>query len=124
MIRTTRWYPDTCGCCIDYEWDDALDENTRVHIFKALVSRCPEHATWSGKDVFDQVVSENSRKNFTFDIIQKAAPTLQLENYLWWFDKDRNLSINLVGINIDQATRDKVKKACDEKFGARKVKVL
>lgn len=32
-LRTTRWKPDTCGCVIVYEWDDALDENARTHVF-------------------------------------------------------------------------------------------
>lgn len=42
--RVTRWSPDTCGCVLEYEWDDAVDVDARVHVPCAPVSVCSTHA--------------------------------------------------------------------------------
>ncbi len=38
----TRWRPDTCGCVIEYEWDDAEAEEARQHVPKKI-DACPDH---------------------------------------------------------------------------------
>src|SRR5919109_3126343 len=35
-IQTTKWHPDTCGCEIDYQWDDTTPEATRQHTIVAV----------------------------------------------------------------------------------------
>jgi len=123
MKRVTRWSPDTCGCILEYEWDDAEEETARVLSYKRTIKICPEHSALAGKPLYDQVVSENTRKNITFGEIQKAFPKLEAENYLWSFDKDRVLQVSLTGIDVPQATKQGLQTALDSKFGAGKVRV-
>lgn len=64
-IRTTRWEPDTHAVVIDYEWDDAVPAEERVHT--------AVRAWTKGKGgnrphpdpvaLHDQVLTENRRKN-------------------------------------------------------------
>lgn len=124
MKRVTTWSPDTCDCVLEYEWDDAQDENTRIHSFKRIIKACPEHAALAGKPLYDQVISENTRKNITFTEIQKAHPQVTSDNYLWFFDKKRELQISLVGVDLPEAAKQGLQTALDAKFGSRKVKVL
>lgn len=65
VIKTTRWSPDTCGCVIDYTWDDTTDLDTRVHTVSNIVTKCPAHQTLATKEqVYDAVYEkENKRKN-------------------------------------------------------------
>lgn len=42
--RTTRWKPDTCGCTVDYSWDDAVPEADLV-LTCVAVELCPDHAS-------------------------------------------------------------------------------
>lgn len=35
-FRTTRWEPDTCDCVVEYDWDDAVSQDTRVHLFRGV----------------------------------------------------------------------------------------
>jgi hypothetical protein len=37
MIQTTTWRPDTCGCIISYQWDDAVPQATRTHTYHTWV---------------------------------------------------------------------------------------
>lgn len=124
MKRVTRWSPDTCGCVLEYEWDDSQDENTRTHSFKRIIKACPEHAALAGKPHYDQVLLENTRKNIAFDEIQKAHPQVTLDNYLWFFDKDRVLQVSLMGVDLPEAAKRGLQTALDARFGAGKVKVL
>lgn len=124
--RTTRWSPDTCGCVLEYEWDDSEDENTRTHSFKRIIKACPEHTALAGKSHYDQVLSENTRKNITFGEIRKALPKEEItpDNYLWFFDKDRVLQVSLVGVDLPEAAKRGLQTALDARFGAGKAKVL
>ena len=36
-VKTTRWSPDTCGCVLEYSWDDALPQEARVHVYADTV---------------------------------------------------------------------------------------
>lgn len=124
MKRITRWSPDTCGCILEYEWDDAQDENTRTHSFKRIIKTCPEHAVLAGKPHYDQVLSENTRKNIGLNIIQKNHPEVTDDNYLWWFDKGRILQVSLVGITLGTAKGEKLQSDFDKQFGKDKVRLV
>ena len=63
MIRRTRWSPDTCGCIIEFEWDDTVSADARVHTPAALVQQCALHAGQSLQETYDDLVDENPRKN-------------------------------------------------------------
>lgn len=63
MIKRTTWYPDTCDCIIEYEWDDSISENLRVHTV-VNVQRCPIHLNQlSDVACFATVNAENTLKN-------------------------------------------------------------
>lgn len=128
MLRTTRWSPDTCGCILEFEWDDAQDENTRVHSYKKVVKLCAEHDKLGFKDKpdYDQVMSENTRKNTVWGMVktQLNLSDSDLEKYLWWFDGTRILQVSLLGINLTGAQRNKLQSDCNTQFGTNKVKVL
>lgn len=44
MIHTTTWRPDTCGCVLEYKWDDALNEDQRVHTPTENTVYCAAHS--------------------------------------------------------------------------------
>ena len=77
VIKTTLWSPDTCGCQFEYEWDDALPEDTRQHNFKRVAKDCVSHAHLTGnskRDMYDSSLEENRRKNGTIqELLDKAA---------------------------------------------------
>src|SRR3989304_5748981 len=64
-IRTTRWRPDTCGCELEYEWDDSLPEAQRVHTCVRIVRNGPEHSGLIGNValLYSTIDEENKRKN-------------------------------------------------------------
>lgn len=124
MKKVTQWSPDTCGCVLEYEWDDSQDENTRTHSFKRVIKACPEHAALAGQPHYDQVRSENTRKNITFGEIKKAHPQVTAENYLWFWDNGRVLQVSLVGVDLPEAAKQGLQIALDARFGAGKVKIL
>lgn len=89
MKHINRWYPDTCGCVIEYEWDDSEPEDKRTHRVVRFVKVCdahkkflplsaketPEEVLMAQEDkerLFSQVLEENRRKNYVlFEIINK-----------------------------------------------------
>lgn len=122
-MKVTRWSPDTCECILEYEWDETEDEGTRLLAYKKTIKTCPEHGALVGQSLYDQVLSENTRKNFTLGEIQKVSPEADTENYLWFFDKNRILQVSLIGIDVPQATKQELQATLDERFNG-KVKVL
>lgn len=69
MIRRTLWRPDTCACEIEYEWDDALPADQRVHTALRAVP-CPAHAGAPTLDAhYADLMDENPRR-------QRAAARL------------------------------------------------
>ena len=86
-IRVTKWFPDTCGCELDYVWDDAKpDAEGQVVLDKA----CPAHAGKQGADV----LAENRRKNTA---IAQVAQALGVEpaDIGWEWGAKRNLVLRL-----------------------------
>ena len=107
VLQVTRWTPDTCGCVIDLEWDDAVDPKDRVHTAKRILKDCGAHGTRADKhDHLATVLEENQRKNKTFALIQEEDPTFTVDQYEWSFDDERNLRIKLKGtFTADQKAR-------------------
>lgn len=129
MKRTTIWKPDTCKCVIEYEWDDALNEDTRIHEVKNILERCEAHQLTLDEEVFITVEEENRRKNKTIDLIYQnggkkvLTPTEkeqvrffmkasgndgEVPDEIWEpsvkynssFDKNRKLIISVEGLNV------------------------
>lgn len=64
MTKVTRWYPDTCGCVIDLQWDSEAPSDQRVHTPVATTA-CSVHAPHAGKHdaLHAAVLAENQHKN-------------------------------------------------------------
>jgi|SRR5215216_158338 len=85
VIITNRWSPDTCGCELEYTWDNEQNENQRVHNFAKIVKACDAHKdvvppttrdTKQFKKVYDTVLEENQRKNQALTKTLEARPEL------------------------------------------------
>lgn len=75
-IQTTTWRPDTCGCEIDYQWDDTLSEDVRTHDLSAVKNACSEHPGLSDQEIYDAVLHENTTKNVVMGIISDNFPAI------------------------------------------------
>ena len=121
MIRTTTWRPDTCECVLEYSWDDAASEASRVHSFVRVVSFCPAHSLLAGVNLYDAVVSENQRKNRTYAIAEALLVSLTPESRLWYYDSARVLQVVIP--NLTTLQKNQLQSACNTTFGAGRVKV-
>lgn len=129
----TRWTPDTCGCVIEYSWDNETSEDDRIHTFHKLVEKCPEHSgLQKHKDVHDHVLSENQTKNKMELAVYENIPRLQHEStdeqgntqkglhpsikHEWEFigkDGDRHLKSSFKGAFFTKEEKNKLKKVSD-----------
>lgn len=127
MLRTTRWSPDTCGCVLEYEWDDALEGSDRVHTFKKVVKLCPEHERLGlqGKPVYDRVMEENRGKNNAWGLlVQELNLTHEdLAKYVWFFDESRQLQVSVTN-PIAAEKKQEIQDKLDTLLGEGKVKVV
>lgn len=124
VINVTRWYPDTCSCVIEYEWDSEQNEDERVHKFKSIVGVCPDHTSLSGDGLFQSVLKENRMKNMLLPEIQNIVPDFDNDkHYKWSFDKTRTLKVNLAHPYFTSNPNQKktVQDICDTKYGKGKV---
>lgn len=123
MLKTTRWSPDTCDCVLEYEWDDALSENERVHNFKGATHLCEHHKALVAAEAYGQVLSENTRKNQAFGLAKEVKPELELEDYTWSFDANRKLKAGFLG-KLNATEKAAVQAKFDEEFGIDKAEVI
>lgn len=132
MIRKTQWSPDTCGCILEYSWDDTQDENIRVHKFSKVIVLCDYHKTLAPNNAYDQVLSENTRKNMVWGIIEDlktkagekdAIQTITIEDYTWSFDASRKLKVGFLG-KLKAGEKSELQSLCNTKFGVNKVEVI
>ncbi len=126
MLKTTRWSPDTCGCVLEYEWDNALEGSERTHAFKRVVKLCSEHERlgFQGKAAYDQVKSENTGKNRARGLImQELSLTHEdLEKYVWFFNESRQLQVS-VTLPIAVEKKQEIQARLDTVLGAGEAKV-
>lgn len=120
MIKTTTWSPDTCDCIVEYEWDTGVN---RVHTFKSVINTGLEHAALTGATLYEEVVSENRRKNVTQGIAQAIDVNLTAGIYQWAFDANRVLEVSFL-VNVPSAVKEQIQAACDLQFGPAKVVIL
>lgn len=116
MIHTNRWKPDTCGCEILFQWDDA-DPDTITGVASAkdnqdrdiTTKKCPDHDIDDAVQLRDVVLEENQRKNFA---LARAMEVSSLYRTLSQTEKDTvALFAKVKGENIeipDQVLRDGV----------------
>lgn len=124
MIHTTRWSPDTCGCVLDYTWDDEVPSDRRVHAFGEAVRTCVEHMLLTGKPLYDTVFAENQRKNRVLALAQERISHIAPEHYVWRFLPGRALEVSFPEVVLTQVQKNAVQQVCDQQFGAGRVVVL
>ena len=133
MTKTTKWRPDTCGCEIEYQWDDSLSQEARIHTVSNVVKKCDVHSTTPSKeDHYNKVLEENQRKNkvygklleiptATVDVTQPDGSTIKdlksTVKFDWSFDVDRNLMVTLTGLNTSE--KNSLKNSVNTLFGTR-----
>lgn len=122
MLKKNIWKPDTCECVLEYEWDDELSEDQRVHKISNVVKYCKAHDGLSHDECYNKVLSENKLKNkvlasvltsdsliavsvkdedgnSTSDLKLKAGIT-----YSFSFDSERKLAVDFHGATLEQKT--------------------
>ena len=135
-LNRTRWSPDTCGCVIEYEWDDSVPEDQRTHSLSNVVSKCPAHAALTDNNTFSSVLDENPRKNNALNHVLDNAPTALFDvingarqlkesinfSFSWsGIAPDRVLTISFTGITLTTNQRNAIQAALTNRFGFGKV---
>ena len=135
-MRVTRWSPDTCGCVLEYEWDDSVDENHRTHSANKIVTACEAHKGEVDKHVhFATVHGENTHKNEVHKTILENSPALTEEvldaegnphkefkkgvKFEFAYDGDRKLQVDLIGATVQE--KEDAMFVCQGVLGAGKV---
>lgn len=75
-IRRTTWQPDTCGCILEYDWDDSLPVDQRVHI-PATAIACSLHLAHAGDLTGNHAtcIAENSAVQAALSLIAPNIPS-------------------------------------------------
>jgi hypothetical protein len=140
VIKTTRWNPDTCGCQFEYEWDDAVAEDTRTHTFKRVTQECVSHAHLTGnskRDMYDSSLEENRRKNGTIaELLARAgvdfADIQQDGSFQWkkginvswtWSGTSPNrvMTLTVTGVTLTAQKKTQIQNFLNNRFGVGKV---
>ena len=140
VIKITRWSPDTCGCVIDYAWDDAVPENQRTVSFNNIVTKCPAHTILTtNNDVWTAINDENPRKNVArqllldnapntiYDIIDVSNGTRDFKsgislNWIWsGTAPNRVLNLTVTGATLTNAQKNTIRNILNTRFGAGKI---
>lgn len=131
-IRTTQWKPDTCGCVVQYTWDDSVAQEDRVHSL-STIQKCAFHQSQSDSTAFASVNDENITKNqvlghvlenYPLLVDEKADGSKELKlgyHYDWSFDDQRKLQAEIIG--ADKATAQAIAASVEADLGAGKVDV-
>lgn len=137
-IQTTRWSPDTCGCKVEYTWDDTVPQEQRIHTFSKLVNTCSDHNSLTDKACYDILNDENLRKNNTLGLIRKNHPSLT-QTYtnpdgttyidfapgkepLWQFSGTGDTRVlEITSTNLTLSEKTNLNATCTTQFGSGKV---
>ena len=76
VINTNTWTPDTCDCEIQYTWDDAQPEVTRVHSTSFVNKSCNFHKNLLPNTAvtYSCILDENNKKNKSLQTALENAP--------------------------------------------------
>jgi hypothetical protein len=142
VIKTTRYSPDTCGCSLEYTWDDSLPESSRTHTLSNYVTKCPAHqGLATDQDRWNAVFEENPRKNFAVQNILDNSPTTALYdttpsgnrvvkptvgvNFSWsGTAPNRVLSLSFTGVTLTTNQKNTLNTALNTRFGSGKVTLV
>lgn len=139
-IKTTKWIPDTCGCALEFTWDDSLPQDQITTTLSNVQNKCPAHKNLSNNDVWNTLNEENPRKNFTLQSILDNGPSTLYDiaagnnrilksnlNYTWSWSgtaPNRVLNVSLQGINLTNSQKNTIQTVLNNKFGSGKVILL
>jgi hypothetical protein len=127
-IITNIWSPDTCGCQIEFTWDDTQDPVVRAHVFSRTIVACVAHAPTAGLSThYDTVLDRNRRKNLTFAQLLTVLASVTADQYatLWSYDAAQNvLTVNGTAAGLSANQRNNLQNKCNTQFGAGKVTVI
>jgi len=136
--KITTWRPDTCGCVILYQWDDAVPDDQLVHTVYQISKKCSFHQnTLSNGEHFTVVQDENTRKNRAIGKILADFPALTEQVTIdgetltrmkrgvmsWSFDDTRKLILDAHG-NLSVGEKIVVRAALNNMFGAGKADIV
>lgn len=144
-LQRTRFSPNTCGCVLDYQWDDTVAEAVRTHTIVAHTP-CATHfglPTTVGKVVETDVATihpmeQNQRVNKFVGAALEALTDLRdgvtgnftlkngIELQVTWTGTGSNRVLNVlwVGVTLTNAKKTTLQTRADQLFGAGKVVVL
>lgn len=110
----TRWYPDTCRCTIDYEWDDTEVVPEEGDITYTIVDaiKCTIHA--NEINIMGTVRNENTTKNRVIGLIKLLEPDVDINIIGFEFDEIRHLILKVPGVNGARIT--KIQNAVNKDF--------
>lgn len=132
-IQTTRWSPDTCTCVVEYQWDDAVSQNSRTHAMSKAVAKCTAHTAITDLTAhFTTLMDENPRKNKFFERLRSTVSTLTTTDtqgnvvlkdgaVTWLYDANRVLQVSAPAMTTAQKTA--AQSWADTNLGVGKVKV-
>ena len=135
MLHANIWSPDTCGCQIEFEFDDELPAETRTHTAKRIIKKCEVHSTsdiMDRHDHYDTVLKENQTKNIVHGHFLETFPehtedvtdTQNNSTHLMLpSGKNRVLHVSFVGANIPQNKKKDWEKKVHDRVGHNKVVV-
>ena len=88
--HVNEWRPDTCGCVIEFFFDDELEPDVMTQTWESTKNTCPVHvAITDGVTLYAAVLEENQRKNVALGIVKTLATVdrdaLQ-DAHSWSFD--------------------------------------
>lgn len=92
-LKRTTWRPDTCGCEIEYEWDDAVPADARDHRARR-VSACPAHVDADLGNAFGKAMADNVKKNRAVAALLAHDPSLSPRDIGFAFDDQRTLRLS------------------------------
>lgn len=119
-IQTTTWSPDTCECVIEYQWDDTISQEERVHTPSNIVKTCPVHSALPDKEKkYTEVLKENQTKNKAVGIILEGNPQIGTEDISFSYDPDRTLRLKVNG--LDTTKKKSVETEIKSKVGNDKI---
>lgn len=135
-LHTTLWSPDTCGCSIEYSWDDAVSEDLRIHTLVAIARKGSEHADIIDATLFAVLVDESRRKNKVLDyLLQTFASKVGIVDPdsgvlvykdgfepAWNYSAARILQLPVVGLT--GGDKKTLQTQLDLQFAPNKVKVI
>lgn len=127
-IITNVWSPDTCGCQVEFTWDNTQPDISRVHTYSRTLVACPAHAGLAGLSThWDTVLDRNRRKNLTYAQLLTVLATVTPDQYagLWSYDAAQNvLTVNGTAAGLSNAQRTNLQTKCNTQFGSGKVTVI